>query len=57
MRCNIKTRQLPNKCPMCGSKLKTEKCKCGHKVSQEKTNEEKAWMSRMADYASFGFGW
>lgn len=57
MRCNLKTTQLPNKCPKCGAKLKTEKCRCGHTVVQEKTNLEKAWMRRMSDYSSFGFGW
>lgn len=51
MRCNLKTTQLPSKCPKCGAKLKTEKCKCGHKVCQEKTNEEKAFFSRMS------YGW
>lgn len=57
MRCNLKTTQLPHKCPKCGAKLKTEKCKCGHRVVQEKTNLEKAFFSRMSDYSSYGFGW
>lgn len=57
MRCNLKTTQLPSKCPKCGAKLKTEKCKCGHVVVQEKTNWEKAWLRGMSDYSSFGFGW
>ena len=48
MRCNIKVKELPKKCPKCGSKLKDEKCKCGHSVTQKKTNEEEAWFRRMS---------
>jgi predicted amidophosphoribosyltransferase len=55
MRCNIKVKELPDKCPKCGKKLKSEKCSCGHKVCQEETNQEKAWLR--ADYVNFGFGW
>ena len=57
MRCILKVKELPHNCPKCGKKLKSEKCVCGHKVCQEETNEEKAWMRRMLDYSSFGFGW
>ena len=53
MRCNIKVRELPHKCPKCGNKLKNEKCKCGHSVVQEKTNEEKAFFRRV----SYGSWW
>ena len=42
MRCNIKNKQLPAKCPKCRNKLKSEKCKCGHQVCQE----EKKLMKR-----------
>lgn len=56
MRCNFKAKQLPHKCPKCGAKLKTEKCKCGHQVCQEKTNEEKAWEQRMS-YGEVPFFW
>jgi predicted amidophosphoribosyltransferase len=56
MRCNLKVKELPHKCPKCGSKLKSEKCKCGHKVCQEETNEEKAWMRRMS-YGEVPFFW
>ena len=49
MRCYTQNKQLPHNCPKCGKKLKSEKCRCGHKVCQEETNEEKAWMRRM-DY-------
>ncbi len=50
MRCNIRAKELPHKCPKCGVKLKSDKCKCGHKVCQEDTNEEKVWLKRMASY-------
>lgn len=43
MRCNLKCKELPKTCPKCGSRLKKEKCKCGHTVCQEKTNTEKRW--------------
>lgn len=55
MRCNIKNKQLPHKCPKCGKKLNSTKCKCGHTVCQEETNEEKAWMRRMSYGESLGF--
>jgi predicted amidophosphoribosyltransferase len=48
MRCNIKVKELPAKCPKCGIKLKTEKCKCGHTVTQKNTNLEEAWFRRMS---------
>ena len=48
MRCNIKTRELPHKCPKCGAKLTSEKCKCGHILVQEKDNFEKEWERRMS---------
>lgn len=57
MRCNIKNKQLPHKCPKCGNKLKSEKCKCGHQVCQEQTNYEKAWMRQMSYGEAIGFGW
>lgn len=49
MRCNIKCKELPKRCPKCNSKLKGEKCKCGHVICQEKTNDEKRW-ERMLRY-------
>ena len=49
MRCNIKNKQLPSKCPKCGKKLKSEKCVCGHTVCQEETNQEKLW-NKMTSY-------
>jgi len=55
MRCNIKVKELPNKCPKCGSKLKTEKCKCGHTVTQKNTNLEEAWFRRMSYGESISF--
>lgn len=57
MRCNVKIRELPDKCPKCGLRLHTEKCKCGHKVCQEETNEEKAWLRRRSYGETIGFGW
>lgn len=54
MRCNIHNKQLPHNCPKCGSKLKSEKCKCGHVVCQEKTNEEKEYDRRLS-YGEFPF--
>ena len=56
MRCNIKVKELPHNCPKCGKKLKSEKCVCGHKVCQEETNEEKAWMRRMS-YGEVPYFW
>ena len=53
MRCNIKVKELPKKCPKCGNKIKNEKCKCGHFVSQKKTNLEEAWFKRV----SYGESW
>ena len=57
MRCILKVKELPHNCPKCGKKLKSEKCQCGHKVCQEETNEEKAWMRRMSYGETIGFGW
>ena len=59
MRCNIRVKELPRKCPKCGNKIKKEKCKCGHCVTQKKTNEEEAWLQRAyyGESISFGFGW
>lgn len=48
MKCNLKTRELPHKCPKCGANLKSEKCKCGHILVQEKDNLEKEWERRMS---------
>lgn len=57
MRCNLSVKELPDKCPKCGVKLKSEKCKCGHVVCQEKTNEEKEYDRRLS-YGEFPFfGW
>ena len=56
MRCNVKVKELPDKCPKCGTKLKSEKCKCGHKIWQEETSEEKAWMRRMS-YGEVPYFW
>ena len=49
MRCLVRTRELPKKCPKCGKRLKKEKCQCGHVVCQEESNQEKAWMRRSYD--------
>lgn len=38
MKCNIKVKELPQKCEKCGGRIskKTERCKkCGHKIVQE----------------------
>lgn len=53
MRCNLNCRELPKTCPKCGQRLKKEKCKCGHTVCQEKTNQEKAWERRLF----YGVSW
>ena len=54
MRCNLKNKELPKKCPKCNKKLKSEKCTCGHYVIQEETNEEKRYM-RMLFYGETFF--
>ena len=41
MRCNIKVKELPRKCPKCGNKIKKEKFKCGHCVTQKKLMKKK----------------
>ena len=51
MRCYLKCKELPKKCPKCKKKLKSEKCTCGHHITQEKTNEEKEYMRRL----TYGF--
>ena len=56
MRCNLSVKELPDKCPKCGKKLKSEKCSCGHMVCQEKTNTEKAWMNKMS-YGDVPYFW
>ena len=56
MRCNLSVKELPDKCPKCGKKLKSEKCSCGHKVCQEETNTEKAWLRRMS-YGDVPYFW
>lgn len=53
MKCNIKIKELPKKCPKCGNRIKREKCKCGHYIKQEDTAEEKAWFRRV----SYGDWW
>ena len=38
MKCNIKLKELPQKCKKCGGRIskKTERCKkCGHRIVQE----------------------
>lgn len=40
MRCILKIKELPNKCPKCGKRLKSEKCTCGHKVCPEEFERE-----------------
>lgn len=47
MRCNLKCKELPKKCPKCNKKLKSEKCTCGHRITQEETNEEKEYFRRL----------
>lgn len=38
LKCNIKLKELPQKCEKCGGRInkKTERCKkCGHRIIQE----------------------
>ena len=48
----LQIQSLVKKCPKCGNRIKKQKCKCGHVIYQEPTNEEKAMMKRMVDYDS-----
>ena len=49
MRCNLKNKELPKRCPKCNKKLKSEKCICGHTVFQKETNEEIRYFKRLCN--------
>lgn len=41
MKCLLRVKEIPKKCPKCGKHLKSEKCICGHTICQEPDKYEK----------------